>query len=69
MLYESFRRFTQVTYTANENCLEFSFDFRMSKSDKKGIENGVDLLTQKIGRAEKQKLSHRNLVNERSRHL
>ena len=45
MLYESCRRFTQVSSTANENCLEFSFDFRMSKSDKKGTENGVDAYT------------------------
>ena len=46
MLYESCRRFTQDSSTANENWLEFSFDFGMSESDKKGVENGVDAHTQ-----------------------
>ena len=46
MLCESYRRFTQDSSAANENCVEFSFDFRMSKSEKKGVENGVDAHTQ-----------------------
>ena len=46
MLYESCRRFTEESSTANENCLEFSFDFGMSDSEKKGVENGVDAHTQ-----------------------
>ena len=46
MLYESWKIFTQDGSTANENWLEFSFDFVMSESDKKGVENGVDVHTQ-----------------------
>ena len=46
MLYESCRRFTQDDSTANENLPEFSFNFGMSESDKKGVENGVDAHTQ-----------------------
>ena len=46
MLYESCKILTQDSSTANENWLEFSFDFRMSESDKKGVENGVDAYTQ-----------------------
>ena len=46
MLYESCNRFTQDSSAANENGIEFPFDFRMSKSEKKGVENGVDAHTQ-----------------------
>ena len=47
MVYESCRRFTQDSSTANENWLEFSFDFWMSECEKKGVENGVDVHKQK----------------------
>ena len=46
VLYESCRRFTQDSSAANENWIEFSFDFGMSESEKKGVENGVDAHTQ-----------------------
>ena len=55
MLYESCRRFTEESSTANENCLEFSFDFGMSDSEKKGVENGVDAHTQSRKNKEKKK--------------
>ena len=55
MLYENCRRFTQDSSTANENCLEFSFDFGMSESDKKGVENGVDAQAQKRKNKENKK--------------
>ena len=41
-LHESCKRFTEESSTAIEECLEFSFDFEMPESEKKGVENGVD---------------------------
>ena len=46
MFSESCRRFNQDSSTVNENLLEFSFDFGMSESDNKRVENGVDAHTQ-----------------------
>ena len=46
MLYDSCKTLTQDGSTVDENCFDFSFDFGMSKSEKKGVETGVDAHTQ-----------------------